>query len=301
MTPGRPLPVEDGILGVLAPNPSAMTGTGTMSYLVGDRDLAVIDPGPAMAAHLEALLSAIGGRPVRAVLVTHAHRDHADLAPDLARRTGAPVLAFGDARAGRSAAMAALAGTGTIGGGEGVAEGFRPDIRLADGETVSGADWSLRALHTPGHFGNHLCFVMGDTGFSGDLVMGWASTLISPPDGDVGCFRNSCARLRGLGLSRLLPGHGAAVEDPAARIDALLAHRWARERAIRGALPQAGWIGLPALTRQVYADTPAELHPAAARNLLAHLVDLCARRLAEADPRPQPDAMFRSSPAATET
>lgn len=301
MIPGQPLSFGDGIVGLLAPNPSAMTGPGTTSYLVGDRDLAVIDPGPALATHLEALLAAVGDRTVRAVLVTHAHRDHADLAPEFARRTAAPVLAFGDARAGRSAAMEALAMAGGIGGGEGIAETFRPDVHLADGETVTGADWSLRALHTPGHFGNHMCFVTGDTGFSGDLVMAWSSTLISPPDGDLERFRTSCARLRGLGLARLLPGHGPVVSAPAERIDALLAHRHAREEAILDALRDGGSWNLQGLTRRVYADTSPDLHPAAARNLLAHLIDLCARGLAEAVPRPEPGAIFRRSPAATET
>ncbi|ROU00122.1 MBL fold metallo-hydrolase [Histidinibacterium lentulum] len=301
MTPGRPETIADGIVRVLAPNPSPMTGPGTNSYLLGDRDLAVIDPGPAMATHLEALLAAIGGRPVRAVLVTHAHRDHTDLASPLARRTGAPILAFGDVRAGRSTAMEALAGTGGLGGGEGVAEGFRPDITLADGESLDGADWSLRAFHTPGHFGNHLCFVSGDAGFSGDLVLGWTTTLISPPDGDIGDFRTSCIRLRNMGLARLLPGHGPAVDVPADRIDTLLAHRLAREKAILAALSESDLSDIASLTMQVYADTPPEMHPAAARNLLAHLVDLCDRGLAEAVPRLALDARYRLARCSKET
>ena len=227
--------------------------------------------------------------------------DHTDLAPELARRTGAPVVAFGDSRAGRSAAMEALAEAGGIGGGEGVAEGFRPDVTMADGESINGADWSLRAFHTPGHFGNHLCFVSGDTGFSGDLVMGWTTTLISPPDGDINDFRSSCIRLRTMGLARFLPGHGPAVEEPAERIDTLLAHRLAREEAILLALWDQEMSDLPTLTRRVYTDIPPAMHPAAARNLLAHLIDLCARGLAEAVPRIGPDARFRRSSSVDET
>lgn len=265
-----------GLVRLRAPNPSPMTHTGTNTYLLGEGDVAVIDPGPAMPDHLDAILAALGGRPVRAILVTHAHLDHAPLARPLAEATGAPVMAFGDARAGRSARMAALSG---IGGGEGVDTGFRPDEVLADGGTVAGADWTLSALHTPGHFGNHLSLAWGDAVFSGDLVMGWASTLVSPPDGDVADFRASCARLRACGPAVLHPGHGAPVTDPAARIDWLVGHRRAREDQIRAALTERPGTAVD-LTARLYTDTPRALWPAASRNVLAHLVDLSDRGLA---------------------
>ncbi|SHJ26974.1 MBL fold metallo-hydrolase [Wenxinia saemankumensis] len=271
--PGRAEEVAPGILRLLAPNPSPLTGPGTNTWLVGDGDLAVIDPGPADPRHLEAILAAARGRRVRAVLVTHAHRDHSALARPLAERTGAPVLAFGDARAGRSHAMAALAATGGLGGGEGVDRDFAPDECLADGTTVSGADWALRALHTPGHMGNHLCFLSGRAAFTGDLVMGWASTLISPPDGDLGAFLASCARLAATGARLFLPGHGAPVEDGPARIADLIAHRRAREAQIRAALAEAPGTAA-ALAARIYADTPPALLPAATRNVLAHLLAL---------------------------
>ncbi|MET4103141.1 glyoxylase-like metal-dependent hydrolase (beta-lactamase superfamily II) [Roseovarius sp. MBR-78] len=262
------------IRAILAPNPSPMTHWGTNTYLLGQRRLAVIDPGPDDPAHLAAILGALGpGQSISHILVTHAHLDHSPLVARLGAETGAPVLAYGDARAGRSAVMTRLAEAGGIGGGEGVDAGFAPDVPLADGETVTGDGWQITAHWTPGHFGNHMCFQSGETMFSGDLVMGWASTLISPPDGDLTQFRASCARLAGAAPARLLPGHGAPVTDPAARIGWLLAHRDAREAAILAALAD-GPACARRLAARIYTDTPAALLPAATRNTLAHLLDL---------------------------
>ncbi len=271
---GAPRDLGGGIRAILAPNPSPMTHWGTNTYLLGHRRLAVIDPGPDDPAHLAAILGALGpGQSISHILVTHAHLDHAPLAARLSAETGAPVLAYGDARAGRSAVMTGLAEAGEIGGGEGVDAGFAPDVPLADGEIVTGDGWQITAHWTPGHFGNHMCFQSGETMFSGDLVMGWASTLISPPDGDLTQFRASCARLAGARPARLLPGHGAPVADPAARIGWLLAHRDAREAAILAALSD-GPACAHMLAARIYTDTPTALMPAAARNTLAHLLDL---------------------------
>lgn len=289
---GLPEQLAPGIRRVLAPNPSPMTYWGTNTYLVGTRDLAVIDPGPDLDAHLAAILAAVpAGGSVSHILVTHAHLDHSPLSRRLARETGAPVLAYGDAGAGRSAVMQRLAGAGLIGGGEGVDAGFAPDRCLADGETVAGADWSLTALWTPGHFGNHMCFAFGDAVFSGDLVMGWASSLVSPPDGDLTDFMASCAALRARAPRVLHPGHGAPVADPVARLDWLTGHRRSREAAILAQL-QAGPSDIPALTRRIYTDTPAKLIPAAERNVLAHLVDLQARGQVSATPGLSVTAVF---------
>ena len=175
--------------------------------------------------------------------------------------------------------MAALAG---LGGGEGVDAAFAPDRRLADGEALEVGGARIAALWTPGHFGNHLCFAVGDAVLSGDLVLGWASTLVSPPDGSVGAFMASCRRLSALGASVLHPGHGAPVTDPAARIGWLLAHRREREAQIRAALAE-GPATATALTAHLYADVPHTLWPAAERNVLAHLLDLAGRGLAEPD------------------
>jgi glyoxylase-like metal-dependent hydrolase (beta-lactamase superfamily II) len=237
---------------------------------------------------------------VAQILVTHAHADHSALAPRLAAATGAPVLGFGPPQAGRSARLAAIAAAGGLGGGEGVDAGFRPDRTIGEGAVVEGEGWRLVALHTPGHFAGHLCFAWGDLLFTGDHVMGWAPSLVSPPDGDMAAYMASLERLAGGGWSQLLPGHGDPVADPAARIAALVAHRRGREAAILAALPAAApGLDLAGLVAQVYADVPPALHPAAARNALAHLIDLADRGLAAADPRPGAAARYRrTGPAA---
>mgnify|MGYP006277732959 FL=1 len=291
---GAATELAPGLRRVLAPNPSPMTHWGTNTYLLGEEEVAVIDPGPDDAAHLAAILDALPrGARVSHILVTHAHRDHSPAARPLSEATGAPVLAFGDACAGRSAAMEELAASGLPGGGEGVDRDFAPDFRLSDGAEVAGAGWRLTALHTPGHMGNHLCLAWGDVLFTGDHVMGWASSLVSPPDGDLGDFMASCARLRRAGWRVFHPGHGAPVTDPAARLDWLIAHRRAREAQIRAALSEAPGSAAD-LAARIYSDTPAALLSAAARNVLAHLIDLRARGLAAPDGALSEHAVFRA-------
>lgn len=271
-----------------APNPSPLTGTGTNTYLVGTDTLAIIDPGPQDEIHLAALLAAIAGRPVAAILVTHAHRDHSALAPDLARATGAEVLAFGTANDGLSPRMAALDLPAT---GEGLDTTFTPDRRLTDGESVTGAEWSLTVHHTPGHLGGHICLALGDLLFSGDHVMGWATSIVSPPEGDMGAYMASLHRLAETPWSQLLPGHGEPVTTPASRIADLIAHRQGREAQILAAL--ATGPATPArLTQAIYQDTPPHLWPAAQRNVLAHLLDLAARNRVAARPALAQDAEF---------
>jgi glyoxylase-like metal-dependent hydrolase (beta-lactamase superfamily II) len=289
--PGLPVVVEPGLRRVLAPNPSPMTHWGTNTYLLGEREIAVIDPGPDDPDHLAAILDATAGARITHILVTHAHRDHSPLARELSARTGAPVLGFGAATAGRSKVMEDLARTAIVGGGEGVDHGFAPDLALADGDTLSGAEWSLTVLWTPGHFAGHLSFLWEGAIFSGDHVMGWASTMISPPDGDVTSFMTSCARLRRMGARRIYPGHGAAIDDPDARLDWLMRHRREREAQILAALGQTP-LDLPTLTRRIYHDASPLLLPAAERNVLAHLIDLDTRRLVRSVPKLGTKARF---------
>lgn len=259
---------------ILAPNPSPMTFWGTNTYLVGTRRLAVIDPGPDDPAHRAAILRALGPhQSISHILVTHAHLDHSPLAARLSAETGAPVLAYGDAQAGRSAVMQRLAESGLMGGGEGVDAGFCPDLVLCDGERITGDGWQITAHWTPGHFGNHLSFEIGDSVLTGDLVMGWASSLVSPPDGDLTEFLRSCKRLGTLAARRFLPGHGAAIDSPKARLEWLIAHRKARGVAILEALVAAPMTAAE-IAEIVYADTPKNLLPAARRNVLAHLIAL---------------------------
>ncbi len=279
--PGQPEQVAPRLRRILAPNPSPMTWRGTNTYLLGDSDIAVIDPGPEDDAHLAAILAALApGQRITHILVTHAHLDHAPLAARLSAHTGAPVHAYGDAQAGRSAVMTELAQSGSMTGGEGVDRGFVPDITLDDKAVLEGPDWQLQALWTPGHFGNHLSFRSDGMIFTGDMVMGWASSLVSPPDGDLSDFMTSCHRLLDLGAARLMPGHGAPVEDSQARLKWLIRHRHARESAIIEQL-RSGPANARQIADAVYTDTPAVLMPAAARNVLAHLIDLYVKTKAE--------------------
>lgn len=260
-------------LSILAPNPSPLTGPGTNTFLIGDRHVAVIDPGPDDPGHRQAILDAGKGR-ISHIFVTHAHLDHSAGAASLSRETGAPVIAFGDALAGRSPVMRRLAADGGVGGGEGLDHSFAPDILLRDGEMFETPDWSLRAHHTPGHAGNHLCFQLDDLLFCGDIVLGWSSTLISPPDGDLGDYFRSLERIGAIESRRLLPAHGAAIDDPAARLAELAAHRRERTAQILAAL-RNGPADAAGLAASIYQVSPA-LMPAAARNVLAHLLALSA-------------------------
>ena len=206
---GDPETLAIGLRRVLAPNPSPMTFRGTNTYLVGERELAVIDPGPDSDSHLEALLAALTpGQSISHIVVTHAHIDHSPLAAQLAKRTGAKIWAFGDASAGRSPVMQDLASQGLAGGGEGVDAAFQPDQIVGHGDQISGDGWTLDAIHTPGHFGNHLAFGWNDVCFTGDHVMGWASSLVSPPDGDLTDFMASSGqRMENLSRRPRCPNH----------------------------------------------------------------------------------------------
>lgn len=276
-TPGEAVHLGPGLRRIVAPNPSPMTWRGTNTYLVGTRELAVIDPGPAIEAHLQAILAALEpGQSISHVIVTHTHLDHSPLARPLARRTGAPVLAYGGPTAGRSAVMEQLARGGLAGGGEGIDTEFCPDVTVAHGERIAGDGWELEVIHTPGHLGNHIALAWEGQCFTADHVMGWASSLVSPPDGDLTDFMASCRALRARSWEVFHPGHGAPVEAPAERLDWLIGHREDREAAILDALADA-----PATARdlaaRIYTDVPAALLPAAERNVFAHLVDLVGK------------------------
>ena len=255
-----------------------MTHTGTNTWLLsrGGR-VVVIDPGPDLPAHRAAILAALEpGARVGAILVTHAHLDHSALVPSLAQATGAPVLAFGPEGTGQSPLMARLAAQGLGGGGEGLDLSFRPDERLADGQTLRLGGLEIEALHTPGHSANHLAFACEGLLFSGDHAMGWASSLVSPPDGDMGAYMASLRRLMERDWRRMLPGHGPEVEEPLTRLADLYRHRQTREAEVLAALAQ-GPADAPRLARAIYRETPPALIPAAERNVLAHLLDLSDR------------------------
>lgn len=289
---GVAIELEPGLRRVICSNASPMTYRGTNSYLLGTRNLAVIDPGPENDAHLAALLKAVEpGQKISHIFITHSHVDHSPLSRALAGETGAPILALGDWKEGRSAVMQRLADQGLAGGGEGVDAAFHPDITVTDNEVVDGDGWSLRAIHTPGHYGNHLSFAWGDALFCGDHVMGWASSLVSPPDGDLTDFMASCARLQADTWRVFHPGHGAPITDPAARLDWLVTHRQGREAEILAALAAGPATAYDIATR-IYTDVPSALIGAATRNVFAHLVDLTGKNRVTAHPHLSADAAF---------
>ncbi|WP_164659291.1 MBL fold metallo-hydrolase [Tropicibacter sp. Alg240-R139] len=278
---GQPLQLAPGVRRVLAPNPSPMTYRGTNTYLIGDRELAVIDPGPMSPNHLEAILATLEpGQSISHIIVTHTHVDHSPLAAPLSKRTGAKIWAFGGPEAGRSAVMSELAQAGLAGGGEGIDTGFQPDVTVADGEMIEGDGWALDVIHTPGHLGNHIALALGDACFTADHVMGWASSLVSPPDGDLTDFMVACARLRACDWSVFHPGHGAPINDPAGRLDWLIEHRMMREAQILVAL-EHGPATARDLAKRIYTETPPALLSAAERNVFAHLVDLFGKSRVE--------------------
>ncbi len=290
-TVGVSVTLERGLRSILAPNASPMTYWGTNTYLIGVDELAVIDPGPDDVAHLDAILMAVGTSRITHIVVTHSHLDHSPLARALSEETGAPVLAFGDSDAGKSAVMKRMP---ALGGGEGVDRDFVPDVVLPDGACLTSDEWELRVLHTPGHMGNHISLCWDDVIFTGDLVMGWASTMVSPPDGDLSDFLSSCERLKGLAPRRLFPAHGNPIDDPVERIDWLIEHRLERTREILAAL-EKGPSDIATLTKTIYTDAPAGLLAAAARNVLAHLIDLHESGKIAADPALHPEAQFAIS------
>ena len=258
--------IEPLVTRVLAANPSPFTYTGTQTYLVGsDAGLAVIDPGPASAEHFDALDAAIGGREVLAICCTHTHRDHSPAAAPLAARTGAPIIGC--------AALAAPEGAVLV--EEAFDRSYVPDRVLADGEQIAGPDWTLTALATPGHTSNHLCFALEQTGalFSGDHVMGWSTTVVAPPDGDMGAYLTSLEKLHARDDRIYFPAHGEPVTKPRQLVRGLIGHRRHRERQIVKLLgTQARRV--EELVAEMYAAIDKVLWPAAGQSVRAHLIEL---------------------------
>ena len=263
-------PLEPGVGRVLAHNPSAFTFTGTQTYLVGDAEVAVIDPGPANVAHLEALQEAIGGRPVAAIMCTHTHRDHSPASRPLADATGAPIVGCGPL---------SIEGTGLEAGFD---HDYSPDRVLADGESVEVNGRELIAVATPGHTSNHLCFAFGDALFSGDHVMGWSTTVVVPPDGDMADYMASLAKLRQRSDRILYPAHGPPVTNPAQYLRHLIGHRMQREKQISRIVGEAPRT-VPEIVALAYPGLDPRLVLAAGGSVTAHLVDLQRRGLVESE------------------
>lgn len=281
--------IQDNIRSVLAPNPSPMTYWGTNSFLIGRGEVAVLDPGPANPDHISALLDALDpNESITKIILTHSHLDHSAAVTALVQETGAKVIAFGDSLSGRRNDTAQLA---DLGGGEGRDLTFKPDQSMGDEEVLEVSDWKLRAIWTPGHMGNHLCFALDDILFSGDHVMDWATSMVSPPDGDLSDFMLSLEKLMGRGFSKFLPAHGLAVSDPEGRLQELYAHRKGREQQILSAVADRAATAKD-LAERIYTDIPPALLLAAARNVLAHLIDLSRRGLVTANGGIRENAKF---------
>lgn len=275
---------------VVARNPSAFTFHGTGTYIVGRGKVAVIDPGPADPAHIDALTHALRNETVTHILVTHTHRDHSPGTAELQRRTGAPSFAFGPHPLPK----------GALAVEEGGDHDFRPDETMADGDTLDGHGWTLSALHTPGHISNHLCFSLSEEQalFSGDHVMGWSTTVISPPDGNMTDYYASLRKLLPRDEQRYYPTHGAPIDErstgasPQHFVQALLQHRAAREDQILRCL-LGGPQTIPQMVKTMYHDVPAYLHPAAARSVLAHLIHMTEEGRVVSDGPPDERSVYR--------
>jgi glyoxylase-like metal-dependent hydrolase (beta-lactamase superfamily II) len=256
--------IAPGVRRLVCNNPSAFTFRGTNTYIIGRGRVAVMDPGPENAAHLAAILAATQGEMVTHVIVTHTHRDHSPGAAALVAATGARTYGFGPHM------------TPPDQGGEGGDHGFRPEVSVPEDGVIEGDDWRLTALHTPGHCANHLCFAMEGNGvlFSADHVMGWSTSVVSPPDGDMTDYMASLDRLIARDDAMLLPGHGPAICDPQPYMQALRAHRLEREAKVLEALTAAVMAPVEELVAPVYGRLDPKLVSAAGRSLLAHLVKL---------------------------
>jgi len=269
-TTGVAMQLEPLVARVLAANPSPFTYTGTQTYLVGTSDVAVIDPGPDLPEHLDALVAAIAGRPVRAILCTHTHRDHSPASRPLAAATGAPIIGCAaltiDDDGPRSDAA--------------FDRDYAPDRVLADGERVSGTGWTLEAVATPGHTSNHLCFALRESGalFTGDHIMGWSTSVVAPPDGDMGAYMASLDKLLARDDRVYYPAHGPEVTTPQRLARGMMGHRKQREGQILRLLGQQ--IGaIPDMVTRMYVGLDPRLTGAAGRSVLAHLIDLQNRGL----------------------
>lgn len=287
---GRCDQVSPRIRRVIARNPGPFTYTGTGVYIVGRGEVAVIDPGPDLPEHFEALKAALAGERVTHVLVTHHHLDHSPLAHPLARAFGAKV--HGLPAPGPAANDAPVLEAPAL--EESADDRFRPDAPLADGELLTGPGWTLEAITTPGHTSNHVCFALREENalFSGDHIMGWSTTVITPPDGDMGDYFASLEKVRARNFDTLWPTHGAPVREVGPFIDAYVAHRRAREAQILDAL-DAGFTHIKAMVPSLYAAVDPRLHPAAAHSVLAHMIQLVREGRVAAAGAPGLDTEYR--------
>jgi glyoxylase-like metal-dependent hydrolase (beta-lactamase superfamily II) len=264
---GEEVRVTPLISRVVANNPGPFTFKGTGVYIVGGNDVAVIDPGPDLPEHVDALKRVLGNRRVTHILVTHCHSDHSPAARPLKEWSGAATYAFGPHGSGRDDWEAKVEAGGDM--------DFVPDIRVKDGEIVTGNGFTFECVHTPGHTSNHMCYALKEEKalFTGDHIMGWSTTVVTPPDGDMADYIASVEKLERRGDRTLYPTHGAPVTDPGPFLAAYREHRLDRERQVLASIA-AGRDTIPAMVAHMYADVDKRLHPAASRSVLAHLIKL---------------------------
>ena len=283
---GEVVQVAPLIRRVIAKNPSKFTYHGTGTYIIGEGDVAVIDPGPISDDHRDALQAALAGERVTAILVTHCHSDHSPLAAWLRESTGAPTVAFGPHAPSPDWVEDDTPdepedGEKAVAVGETVVEetldtAFDPDVRVADNDVAAaGNGWTLRTIHTPGHTSNHLCFLLEEQRalFTGDHIMGWSTTVIGPPDGNMREYLTSLARVRALEPAVMWPTHGAPITDVLPFIDEFVLHRVGREAAVLAAV-RAGTTLIPDMVRELYVGVNEKLYKPAGRSVLAHLIKL---------------------------
>ena len=275
---------------VIARNPTPFTFHGTGTYIVGQGEVAVIDPGPLVDEHVEALIAAVAGETVTHILITHTHIDHSPAAAPFKQATGAPTYGFGPHQPGSTWQNADLP---LYRGGD---ADFVPDHVIGDGDVISGNGWTFEAVHTPGHTHNHLCFHLRDENalFSGDHVMGWSTTIVSPPDGDMRDYMRSLEMLIDREDAIYWPTHGPPITNPALHVGALITHRVERENAI-GRVLADGIHRIPEIVTTLYVDLPEKMHGAAARTVLSHLVHMIQTGRAHCDGPPDADSLFYKS------
>jgi len=273
---GKVTKVTPLIRRLVAHNPSPFTFYGTGTYIVGEnivnrKNIAIIDPGPAIASHLQALEKLLETATVSHILVTHNHLDHSPAAKPLKQMTGAEIYAFDP---GQQADMDNRAEEGQH-TEESCDQNFAPDHILQDGDVITGDGWTLEAVHTPGHLPNHLCFALKEEKalFTGDHVMGWSTSVIAEPGGDMKDYMISLEKLLSRDDQIYYPTHGAPIENPKPYVKALIAHRRARERQILAAIAD-GAVTIPEIVALIYCDIPSYLHPAAACSVHAHLIHM---------------------------
>jgi glyoxylase-like metal-dependent hydrolase (beta-lactamase superfamily II) len=289
LAPDQVAELAPGVRAIVADNPGPFTFKGTISYIVGRDQVAIIDPGPDDPAHVAALLDAVRGETVSHIFVTHTHRDHSPAAAKIKAATGAPVLAQGPHRLARplhTGEMRRLDASADL--------DFRPDTALADGEVVTGRGWTLQAVATPGHTANHMAFAFkeADLLFAGDHVMAWSTTIVAPPDGAMTDYMASLHKLARRGEALYLPGHGAPVRDAPRYVQYLIRHRQAREASILHRLGK-GEADIPTIVRAVYIGLDPRLVGAAALSVLAHLEELVARGAVMTDGPPSIAGTYR--------